>query len=248
MNNTRNITADDVVVTSRVVSPRPLEENATTAAPGGDDGDGIFAPTRSTDALLISGFVVILLLVAFRCLMIHWCTQRERTAQAAEENEQDTTRKEFISEHLTSFTWVSPNHLHVGSGNGDDDEPSSDASACSSSSPEAGIRKQDDGDAGGSVDFSIRNKCDNDDDDDDNDTHVTTSSRSTATASSPECAICLSKFETGQVVGESNDSAKCSHQFHLECIENWLLKHDDCPLCRELFLVPASSSTHPSSA
>ncbi|XP_059651738.1 RING-H2 finger protein ATL51-like [Cornus florida] len=44
-----------------------------------------------------------------------------------------------------------------------------------------------------------------------------------------ECAVCLSEFQ-------EDDSLrllpKCSHAFHLPCIDTWLKSHSNCPLCR----------------
>ncbi|WOK96308.1 hypothetical protein Cni_G05015 [Canna indica] len=56
-----------------------------------------------------------------------------------------------------------------------------------------------------------------------------------------DCAVCLSEFE-------ADDKLRllpiCSHAFHLECIDTWLLSHSTCPLCRRCLLAdfsPASS-------
>ncbi|RRT41745.1 hypothetical protein B296_00028987 [Ensete ventricosum] len=44
-----------------------------------------------------------------------------------------------------------------------------------------------------------------------------------------DCAVCLSEFR-------EDDSLrllpKCSHAFHLRCIDTWLRSHSNCPLCR----------------
>ncbi|XP_062086192.1 RING-H2 finger protein ATL63-like [Humulus lupulus] len=44
-----------------------------------------------------------------------------------------------------------------------------------------------------------------------------------------ECVICLSGFEDGDV---GRKLPKCSHEFHLECIDMWLGSHSNCPICR----------------
>lgn len=42
-----------------------------------------------------------------------------------------------------------------------------------------------------------------------------------------ECSICCNDFNNCGVY-----TAKCGHQFHLECIVTWYSKHVSCPLCR----------------
>ncbi|XP_044491579.1 NEP1-interacting protein-like 1 [Mangifera indica] len=47
------------------------------------------------------------------------------------------------------------------------------------------------------------------------------------------CSICLQDFSEG-------DSARklphCGHCFHLECIDQWLIRNGNCPVCRESVL------------
>jgi hypothetical protein len=42
------------------------------------------------------------------------------------------------------------------------------------------------------------------------------------------CTVCLSDFETGDEVRTLN----CSHLFHTECIDRWLIYNKKCPVCR----------------
>ncbi|XP_047340345.1 RING-H2 finger protein ATL52-like [Impatiens glandulifera] len=44
-----------------------------------------------------------------------------------------------------------------------------------------------------------------------------------------ECAVCLSEFEDNENL---RVLPKCSHAFHLHCIDVWLKSHSNCPLCR----------------
>ncbi|XP_022970592.1 RING-H2 finger protein ATL63-like [Cucurbita maxima] len=44
-----------------------------------------------------------------------------------------------------------------------------------------------------------------------------------------ECVICLSEFEEREL---GRRLPKCSHGFHLECIDMWLNSHASCPVCR----------------
>ncbi|KAH6772144.1 hypothetical protein C2S52_005075 [Perilla frutescens var. hirtella] len=44
-----------------------------------------------------------------------------------------------------------------------------------------------------------------------------------------ECAICLSEFAVGERI---RILEMCSHGFHMQCIERWLISCSSCPICR----------------
>ncbi|GMN39291.1 hypothetical protein TIFTF001_008520 [Ficus carica] len=44
-----------------------------------------------------------------------------------------------------------------------------------------------------------------------------------------ECAICLGEFEENVVV---RLLPRCKHAFHVECVDQWLSFHTNCPFCR----------------
>ncbi|KAG5538860.1 hypothetical protein RHGRI_019411 [Rhododendron griersonianum] len=44
-----------------------------------------------------------------------------------------------------------------------------------------------------------------------------------------ECAVCLSEFQENEKL---RLLPKCSHAFHVPCIDAWLKSHSNCPLCR----------------
>ncbi|KAJ7961091.1 RING-H2 finger protein [Quillaja saponaria] len=44
-----------------------------------------------------------------------------------------------------------------------------------------------------------------------------------------ECPICLGEFEKGQKI---RVLPKCNHEFHVKCIDPWLVSHSSCPNCR----------------
>ncbi|XWS73172.1 hypothetical protein CRYUN_Cryun02cG0103000 [Craigia yunnanensis] len=48
-----------------------------------------------------------------------------------------------------------------------------------------------------------------------------------------DCAVCLCEFEPEDKL---RLLPKCSHAFHMECIDTWLLSHSTCPLCRAILL------------
>ncbi|XP_011013335.1 PREDICTED: RING-H2 finger protein ATL74-like [Populus euphratica] len=48
-----------------------------------------------------------------------------------------------------------------------------------------------------------------------------------------DCAICLVEFTDGEKV---RVLPKCSHGFHVRCIDTWLVSHSSCPTCRQSLL------------
>ncbi|XP_048134516.1 E3 ubiquitin-protein ligase RING1-like [Rhodamnia argentea] len=44
-----------------------------------------------------------------------------------------------------------------------------------------------------------------------------------------ECSVCLSEFEEDETL---RLLPKCSHAFHVPCIDTWLRSHTNCPMCR----------------
>jgi hypothetical protein len=53
--------------------------------------------------------------------------------------------------------------------------------------------------------------------------------------SSKTCTICCEDYESGDDIVWSKNR-KCKHAFHTECIIQWLMDHDDCPMCRNKYL------------
>lgn len=57
-----------------------------------------------------------------------------------------------------------------------------------------------------------------------------------ATLYSPKsCSICLEPYREGDDICWSRNES-CSHAFHQDCILDWLMDNDECPLCRENYL------------
>ncbi|KAM0920802.1 hypothetical protein ACQ4PT_007283 [Festuca glaucescens] len=52
-----------------------------------------------------------------------------------------------------------------------------------------------------------------------------------------DCAVCLCEFADDDRL---RLLPKCSHAFHVECIDTWLLSHSTCPLCRRSLLADFS--------
>ncbi|KAK1432804.1 hypothetical protein QVD17_09705 [Tagetes erecta] len=57
-----------------------------------------------------------------------------------------------------------------------------------------------------------------------------------------DCAVCLCEFS-------ENDKLRllptCSHAFHINCIDTWLLSNSTCPLCRNTLFDPGFSKDNP---
>ena len=45
------------------------------------------------------------------------------------------------------------------------------------------------------------------------------------------CSVCLEAFEAGETLAWSR-KLKCQHAYHHDCLIPWLMKNDDCPMCR----------------
>ena len=43
-----------------------------------------------------------------------------------------------------------------------------------------------------------------------------------------ECTICIDDYKIGNIARQ----LKCSHTFHQECIDKWLIHNNICPNCR----------------
>ncbi|KAJ8772237.1 hypothetical protein K2173_027414 [Erythroxylum novogranatense] len=46
---------------------------------------------------------------------------------------------------------------------------------------------------------------------------------------STDCSVCLSEFQQDETL---RLLPKCSHAFHISCIDTWLRSHTNCPMCR----------------
>ncbi len=72
-------------------------------------------------------------------------------------------------------------------------------------------------------------------DEDDVSFHSTISLDTNVSGSANCCHICLEDFKPGDHVSSSK-SKSCRHMFHKDCINAWLITHNDCPVCRNEFL------------
>ncbi|GMH24685.1 hypothetical protein Nepgr_026528 [Nepenthes gracilis] len=54
-----------------------------------------------------------------------------------------------------------------------------------------------------------------------------------------DCSICLTRFQEGD---DLRLLPKCSHAFHISCIDVWLMSHKNCPLCRAPIIKESSSA------
>ncbi|XP_038888113.1 E3 ubiquitin-protein ligase RING1-like isoform X2 [Benincasa hispida] len=57
-----------------------------------------------------------------------------------------------------------------------------------------------------------------------------------------ECSVCLSEFEEDETL---RLLPKCSHAFHLPCIDTWLRSHTNCPMCRAPVVAQPTAAASP---
>ncbi|KAL2333534.1 hypothetical protein Fmac_014747 [Flemingia macrophylla] len=48
-----------------------------------------------------------------------------------------------------------------------------------------------------------------------------------------KCAICLEDYVDGEEIGKLD---LCVHKFHIQCIKQWLMENNVCPICRRTAL------------
>ncbi|KAK4772509.1 hypothetical protein SAY86_014284 [Trapa natans] len=58
-----------------------------------------------------------------------------------------------------------------------------------------------------------------------------------------DCAVCLCEFEADDKL---RLLPRCSHAFHVDCIDTWLLSHSTCPICRSNILHDSTPNIRPS--
>ncbi|KAJ8555147.1 hypothetical protein K7X08_012643 [Anisodus acutangulus] len=61
-------------------------------------------------------------------------------------------------------------------------------------------------------------------------------------AEGTDCSVCLSEFQEDESL---RLLPKCSHAFHVTCIDTWLKSHSNCPLCRANIVFVNASSLPP---
>mmetsp|Transcript_11885 Transcript_11885/g.19857 ORF Transcript_11885/g.19857 Transcript_11885/m.19857 type:complete len:421 (-) Transcript_11885:1309-2571(-) len=57
---------------------------------------------------------------------------------------------------------------------------------------------------------------------------TSTSEPLTSGLTSNSCSICLETYDPG----DSIRTLPCLHQYHVECVDNWLKRNDTCPICK----------------
>ncbi|KAH0734274.1 hypothetical protein KY285_009981 [Solanum tuberosum] len=58
--------------------------------------------------------------------------------------------------------------------------------------------------------------------------HCVTDGVNNPTETKEICAICQAEFEHEESIG----TLGCGHEYHTGCIKQWLLRKNDCPMCR----------------
>ena len=83
------------------------------------------------------------------------------------------------------------------------------------------------------------------DTDADADGAVDTKTEAYADSMAPQsCSICYEEYKPGEEIAWSNNK-HCRHDYHMNCIVEWLMKHDDCPTCRAEYILDKESPSDP---
>ena len=65
--------------------------------------------------------------------------------------------------------------------------------------------------------------------------HGIDDSVSSSIYSPKECAICMSSYKHDDAICWSQNE-NCFHAYHLNCMVEWLVRHNECPMCRRNYL------------
>ena len=49
------------------------------------------------------------------------------------------------------------------------------------------------------------------------------------------CPICCEDYRKGDDIAWSRNE-ECHHAYHVDCILQWLMENDDCPMCRAQYI------------
>lgn len=71
--------------------------------------------------------------------------------------------------------------------------------------------------------------------------NFTVGDQSTSVYSTKTCPICVEDYKFGDDIAWSRNE-KCYHAYHTSCILEWLMDHDDCPMCRQDFVLKNTNS------
>jgi len=74
------------------------------------------------------------------------------------------------------------------------------------------------------------------DENDETTTVVSVCANNSDTTNNTECMICMEEMLPSSLVSWSSRRTGCGHAYHKDCIREWLLRHSECPYCRQVML------------
>lgn len=160
---------------------------------------------------LCSMIFLVLYICADRPRPLHTETEEERERRLEGRREARRKRAAYVEEHLKVKPWASDDSSTAASSA----EGSSELVRCELQSSATDNSSTADVETG---DVANDEECDFNFDD-----HI-------------GCAICMSNFVEGELVCQSSN-IHCQHVYHKECMASWLMKHKECPMCREDYLL-----------
>ena len=70
--------------------------------------------------------------------------------------------------------------------------------------------------------------------------HLLLNEKEDETEETKTCSICQQNIEWDSIIRRINI---CNHEYHVNCIDQWLVNHNTCPTCRRI-LVPSNENSN----
>ncbi|GFH44410.1 hypothetical protein CTEN210_00884 [Chaetoceros tenuissimus] len=141
-----------------------------------------------------------------------------------QEREFAEDRIKFVRQYLDIWVWKDSDDEELGRGGGDEGKDDSLTSLRNKNREEVESRETE-----LSMMDDMKEKKDEND--------CTKESLDPIQLHSSACSICYERYKVGDELAKPKIQQCSSHVFHASCLESWLMKHVNCPLCRHVILI-----------